>query len=355
MSDDKMSRREFLRRLGLSAAGFVAGSWAGGRAGLPDHTITDTHPISRLLPQPPRAEAQVAGPRVAVIRHSDIMTDDLTPVREVAIKVLDEGVKYVFGTQTPEAAWPNVAGPEDSVCIKVNCFGAPRVYTHPIIAHAVADRLHQHCGVPLESIVIWDRLSAELERGGYTINRDGPGVRCYGTDGEYSVERYGSGEYARTLSNILLDADVLVNLPVLKAHGMSGVTMALKNHYGSIGTVGEELHRNYCDPGIAQLNAVAPIRDKTRLVVADATSGTVGRAHARDLDAHFVYHGLMLYTDPVAGDSVARQIIDDQRINKGLPSLEQEGWLPRHLATAASMGLGTDNLDTIQVWDHDLT
>ena len=88
-------------------------------------------------------------------------------------------------------------------------------------------------------------------------------------------------------SQVLVDADHLINIPILKSHG-SYVTLALKNHYGSIAFENYSLstmHQffnqgNYAGPLdlnknniLADISNNPHIRDKTRLVIGDGIFG----------------------------------------------------------------------------------
>ena len=59
-------------------------------------------------------------------------------------------------------------------------------------------------------------------------------------------------------------------------------------------------------------------------------------------------------TDPVAHDAVAWQLIDEARGRFGLRPLADAGRTPTHIATAAARGLGTHQLDRIELVDVDL-
>lgn len=62
----------------------------------------------------------------------------------------------------------------------------------------------------------------------------------------------------------------LINVPVLKDYTIAGVTFSMKNHCGLVDNPGS-LHGNSCDPYMAELNNTAPIKEKTRLIVMDAS------------------------------------------------------------------------------------
>jgi len=134
------------------------------------------------------------------------------------------------------------------------------------VTYAVAGRL-QDAGLRAENLLIFDRTDRELESAGYTLNEGASGVQCHGTRGD-GVEIALSQAHVRFFQEIEA-CDAIVNLPTPKQHGGARMSVALKNHYGSINKPGA-LHGNWCDPAIAELNAQPTLRDKTRLIVGAA-------------------------------------------------------------------------------------
>jgi uncharacterized Fe-S center protein len=127
--------------------------------------------------------------------------------------------------------------------------------------------------------------------------------------------------------------DAIINVPTPKQHGGAGISVSLKNHYGSIDRPGM-LHANWCDPGIAELNAQPTIRDKTRLVV-----GAALNISPADWNRPVRENALLLSFDPVALDTVARDMLVRAREGLGLDT----GFLvegSRHLRTAQDLRLG---------------
>jgi uncharacterized Fe-S center protein len=59
----------------------------------------------------------------------------------------------------------------------------------------------------------------------------------------------------------------------------------------------------------------------------------------------------MVSTDPVALDSVAWKMIEDQRQKLGLKSLTAEEREPKWIASAAKAGLGENRIDRIELVD----
>jgi len=245
--------------------------------------------------------------------------------------MLDAAIVELTSIDDAQRAWRTLFDPTERIAIKVNTIS--RYTTSVPLAYAVAEKL-QAIGVVAEKIVVFDRTTGELQRAGYPINEEGPGVRCRATGG-YREPRDVAGTTQR-LSDVLLDCDALINLPLLKQHSSSGLTFAMKNHYGSIDRP-SAIHFGNCDPGIAQLNALPEIRDRTRLIIGD-----VLRMCPVNWNQAVVGNTLMMSFDPVAHDYIGMQILTSWlAANSGNPA--GVTGRAKHLATAAALGLGTDD------------
>jgi hypothetical protein len=269
--------------------------------------------------------------------------------------MLDASISELTGLGDAAEAWAALFDPGERIAIKVNTIGGSEVWTHAPLALAVAEAL-QDVGVPAEQIVIFDRYTDELIYAGYTINRDGSGVRCYGTDRDYAGWDRRSptgwriaGLWVR-LSRILLECDALINIPVLKAHSRSGVTFAMKNHYGTFNRPEDFHSAELVWRGIAGLNALPAIRDRTRLVIGDAlwvSLRTRTSVPWWTLDA--VGDAILMSYDPVAHDTVGLGILNELiEANDGSFT-----WASRladlWLQGATELGLGTNDPDSIDV------
>jgi hypothetical protein len=301
----------------------------------PAPTATPIPPLSRaaLMAHWPATEVS----RVVVVRHSGVWAGSV-PDSAVVLQMLDDGLRALTGVADVLSTWRALFDPGDKVLLKVNCiaYGGP---TQPAVTYAVAQRL-QDADLRGEDILIFDRTDHELAAAGYTLNEDGPGVRCHGSRGEGS-------EMALSQARIRffqeLDAcDAIINLPTPKQHGSAGISVSLKNHYGSINRPGS-LHGSFCDPGIAELNAQPNIRDKTRLCVAAALA-----VSPFDWNRPEPENALLLSFDPVALDTVARDILVRHRQAAG----RDAGFLvdgARHLRTAQSLSLGATEAGLIDL------
>ena len=274
---------------------------------------------------------------VVLVRHSGVWSGD-APDPAVVLHMLDAGLSTLAGTSDALAVWRTLFDPGERVLLKVNCiaYNGP---TQPAVAYAVAQRL-QDAGLRAENILIFDRTDRELASAGYTLNDGGPGVQCHGSQGT-GTEAALSQARVRFFQEF--DAyDAVINLPTPKQHSGAGISVSLKNHYGSVDNPGA-LHGNWCDPAIAELNAQPNVRDKTRLIV-----GAALRVSPGDWNRPEIENALLLSFDPVALDTVGRDILVRHRQAKGLGVGHLlEG--ARHLTTAQSLGLGATDPGVIDL------
>ncbi|MHB8058988.1 MAG: DUF362 domain-containing protein [Desulfuromonadaceae bacterium] len=99
----------------------------------------------------------------------------------------------------------------------------------------------------------------------------------------------------------VLSADVYINVPIAKHHGLSGLTLGLKNIMGIMGGNRGYLHRNL-DTALADVNA----RLKTHLTVIDATRIlTAHGPQGGNLADVKVLNKVIASTDMVAADAFA--------------------------------------------------
>ena len=335
-----LDRREFLTD--SAGAGLGLAALAAGGASLSQFLAGD------------RAEAAVAPSdrsRVALVRNEKVFQPgDGEPDAEQVAWMLAAGMGSLFDTENPSAIWRTLFKPDDVVGIKVNCIAGPQLSTHPRVVAAIVSEL-KRASVPEENIIIWDRKDNELEHAGYTLNVDGPGVRCYGTKKKvgYEEKTTTQGSFEGRLSKILTQRiTALINVPILKNHGMAGVTISMKNHYGSFHNPRQH-HGNHGDPYIADLNSIDVIKNKTRLIVCDATRALCNGGPGYKPAFTWRYSGMLVATDPVALDTVGAGIIDERREEIGLPTLAESGRPPLQLASAAERGLGNTEMRKIDL------
>ncbi len=140
------------------------------------------------------------------------------------------------------------------------------------------------------------------------------------------------------LSKILTrECAMVIGLPILKDHSMSGVTFAMKNMYGVVQRP-QELHAGGCNPGVADLNCIPVVRQKVRFTIGDATSSVYEGGPGFRPEHLWQPNALIVGEDRVALDYTAWKMLERKRAEVGLPTYEAAGRPPRYIATAAAAG-----------------
>lgn len=134
------------------------------------------------------------------------------------------------------------------------------------------------------------------------------------------------------LPRVLLEADVVINIPVMKTHDVFPATLGLKNLKGVIQEIDKKRFHKW---GLAQA-----IVDLGRVALPDLTieDGTVGMEGLGPTHGEPVNLGALVASrDTLAADAVAATIM-------GIESLEIE-----YLKLAAETGLGRTELSKIEI------
>ena len=289
--------------------------------------------------------------KVIIARDAALYGSGVNPEAARVEKLLDRAMQTFSDSSDPVAPWKKLFKPNEVVGLKVNTIAGPGLSTHVVLVEAICERLKQ-AGIKPANIVIWDRTNGELERAGFTLSNDPNRVRIVGTDSKdigYDENVLSYGVVKTRLSNLLTrTCDAMINVPILKNHSFAGVTLALKNMYG-VNHNPDKLHANNCCPAVADINMLPPIRNKFRLIVADAMTGCFEGGPMFKPQFSWKYNGIMVATDPVAIDQTAWDIIERKRLERGLKTLQQAGTPPKYIAVAANPEhrLGTDDPNRI--------
>lgn len=330
----RKNRREVLQAL-------LAGPFIIDRAAKPGRCMDEpTSPGSAS-----RGKSRVVIARDPMLRGSGAGVDT-----NRLLKVLDRAIQSLYGCDSVPEAWGKVAARGQVVGLKVNCLGGRGISTCVSLVDAVCDRL-QRAGIPPRDIVIWDRLNSDLESAGFKIVSQRERIRCLGNDEwGYEEDLASSGSVASRMSRALTRVcDVVINLPVLKDHGIVGVTGALKNLFGAIHNP-NKYHINAGNPYVADVYMLPPIREKVRLTICDGTTAQYEGGPPYMPQWAWPFNGLIVATDPVALDQTVWRIIEQKRAEKGMKSLEELKRAPGYIATAAdsSHRLGTNDPKRIE-------
>ena len=366
-----VSRRGLLRRLFALAGTAIGAEWLA--ACSPAAQPTPTQPPTAVPPtvpptltpvpaptgtptpkpvpsKPEIVKAYPDGPSTVVHTRHPKVWDGENLVPGALRQMLDASITALTGLSDARTAWAALFQPHERIAVKVNVFRNSLVWTHLALVDALTDSL-RGAGVPGEQIVVYDHLTSEFETAGYPVNEGGPGVQYYGSDGRHTGGWTVAGRPVR-LSNVLLECDALINVPILKVHGMSGISYALKNHYGTV-SAPQDLHAPRLNMSIAELNALPAIRDRTRLVIGDALAiclqGADSWPYWREAAPS---DSILLGYDPVAVDTLGLQLFSQALSASGGDPTVAQAKAGAWLAAAAEAGVGTNdeaNIDLIGV------
>lgn len=242
--------------------------------------------------------------------------------------------------------------PGGTVGMKANCLAAFNPTLLPLV-DALSDILKKKAGYNANDLIVWERTSRELERAGFKLNASAFGRRCLGTDANgigYDDSQFHSAGKASSLVTRVLTTmvDHSINLGVLKHHSIAGMSAGMKNMYGAVNNP-NKYHGNNCSPFAADVNNLAPIREKHRLTIVDAVRVQYDKGPGFNSKSLDYYNGLVLSEDPVAADRVSLAIIEYLRMKNGLLSLAKTGRQVKYLAAAEKIGLGIATMDNIDL------
>ena len=316
-ADHGLSRRDFLQMLSagaVAATGLASFAVRGARA------------------------ADAARSRVVVVTHPEVILREYRVNPPVVRQMLDRALVELSGAQDEKAAWQTVGRDDDFVAVKHNSMGAPTLHSHTEIHDAVAAQLAAQVGVKPERIVVVDRVVPEPY-------------------GEFSEPfTLPSNGLQTRLRRLYTDhATAIVNVSVLKSHSGEGVSAALKNHLGSVNNPAafhwwqpERLPRN-----LPELNALDPLRQKTRLCIVDAIRPLFAGGPADNEQYRWDFRSLIVGTDPVAVTAVGIRILEAKRkesVGKDWPMTAAR----QMVAYAQKIGLGNADADRIDRLDVDM-
>ena len=323
-----LTRREFSRT--------VIGTVAGTVLGLGDVRFAESGP----------------GPGTSTVisaRSAKLMRVDDDIGEEAVRGFLDEALIRLTGLPRADLAWKSLFSPAETVGVKLSCLPGRKLSSSRGVVAAVVSGL-KRAGIDPVRIVVWERSDRELEKAGFPISRSG--LRVIGTDdlegGGYSESLKFSGSVGTCFSRIIEEVDALINIPVLKDHDVTGVSIGMKSFYGAIHNP-NKYHGQRGDPFIADLCRHRFIRDKLRLTVVDASRVQIQNGPAYYPKYAAEYGALLVGRDPVAVDRCGWTIIETLRRRGGLPSLAEAGREPTYIRSAATAGLGECRDDRIDL------
>lgn len=288
--------------------------------------------------------------RVIIARSNLVRNSDNTLNPSSVFNLLNNALENLYEINPAKKIWSKLFSPGDTVGIKLNCLAGRGLSSSQELVDAIIENLLS-IGIKKGRIIVWDRANKDLEKAGYRIQTSPRNIRYYGNDyAGYTNQLYESCSIGSLLSNILVhQCTAIINVPILKDHGIVGMTNALKNFFGAIHNP-NKYHTNNGDPYIADVNLLPEIRNKVRLTIGDALTAQYEGGPPYMPQWTWLYNGILLGTDMVAIDTIGWRIIEEKRAEKGFPSLKVAGREPTYIATAADVKhrLGTNDWKRIE-------
>ncbi len=366
-----------VRRAGMAGAVFLAlttAAHAGERErGCSEHPLED-HPLASgsdyanfVGPPTPswntyvqptsNLPARIGPSRVVIAHHlgahdGSAGRDNVHLNGDAVRMMVNEAVQTFAGTAGVSEAWQLIIpDPTKKVAIKINC-QITGIFTKAKVVTPIADGLIAR-GVSPDNIVIYDRNSTAFSYAGFVRNPQGPGVRTGVLSGN-DFGGYSSHAEQYNIAKLLVDesgdfdCDYIINVPVCKAlDGYSGITLGMKNHYGTCSPRHADIHNEIC-----RTNALPAIRDKTRLIVLDACYCEYKWYNGRNQTWVDVVNKIIVSDDPVALDYHGWQIIKQLRTDHVMPAVSP---YPQFIDLAADVyGLGTNAPEQMEIIEIEL-
>lgn len=334
-------RRIFLKKTLSIGSGMCASTFIG------RHLLNYPFPIAWGEDQSARA------PSTVILARDDALYEKTGTIKETLVSLLlQKAIMQLTAASSPEKAWQSLFRPNDVVGIKLNCLSGKNMSPHVEVVESIIQGL-KLAGIKDKNIIVFERFNRELETAGFHVRRMTEGVQCFGTDelpgGGYEAEPELAGSVGTCFSKIVSRlCTAIINVPVLKDHDLSGVSVAMKNFFGVIHNP-NKYHGNNCNPFIAELNTHPYLAKKVKLIVCDALLAQYHGGPGYKPQWTWNFNGIIVGRDPVALDRICHTIIEEKRKEVRLPSLKQANREPKYISTAAMLGLGVDEPSEINL------
>jgi len=342
----KLTRREFLRLASAGLGGLALQQLLSGcqRTPPPAPIPTSANPTSITLPttNTPSEAPQPASPTQVEAQGSEPTSSPAATLPDIAVARQGEPEEMTRRLLAALGGMERFVSQGSRVVIKPNICVAYHTYeyaatTNPWVV-ATLVRLALEAGA--REVRVMDNPFGGSAEEAYA--RSGIAEQVQAAGGEMvTMKRFqfkdieiaeGVSLRQTRIYDEILDADVLIDVPIAKHHSMARLTLGMKNLMGVIWDRGE-IHQDFAQR-LADLNS----RVRPHLVVIDAVRALMdhGPTGGR-LDDVKKLDTLIASTDVVAADSYATRLF-------GL----EPGDLP-YIQTASQMGLGRSDLENLRI------
>lgn len=318
----------------------------------PTATPTKTPtPTPTRTPTPTATTQSGAGPKVIHIHSTGATSWDFSTgyyydhVNQSKVtEMVERGLKEVTGQSTTTAAWSTLLpgyAVGKGIALKVNFNNAQSCSDSDNIIDALIEPVNalinslKQAGVREQDIWIYDAIRPIPARfrnrcaaaNVHFVDREcGETATFSSTDSHATVSFAHAGVQSRRLADVLINATYLINMPIIKEHGISGVTLGFKNHFGSINYVmgaGTDNLHEYIEPAnsaysanfnpLVAINQNPHIRNKTVLIVGDGLFGALINTNVTPTRwqsfGNAACNSMFFARDPVALDCVMMDLI----------------------------------------------
>jgi hypothetical protein len=352
--EEKMHRREFLKNIGLGMGG--------GLIFIPNVLKGDAKNLIKNIPA--TRVVQIHNPSATNWDFSSGYYGDYVN-QGLVDAMMDRGVCELTGLSDPVAAWQRIMSTYqsgDKIAVRVNfnnCMEAGGYSpTHNMVdsiietTNSIISGLTR-IGVPATNIWVYDASRVLPNR--FTSGCLYSGVKFYDYPGQNGnlQATFNSSEPTRIINfsnssipshevtDVLINAQHLINVPLLKAHS-TGVSGVFKLHLGTInGPYYDDIHPYLYDlekNPLVDIFKNPHVGPKTRLIVSDGLFG--GRKYNAVPEAWSIFgnkspNTLFFSLDPVALDTVMQDLLHVQWPTGSMPPDDHN-----HLHCAFRQGLG---------------
>jgi len=287
---------------------------------------------------------------------SYMQPNQLWPKPEVANALLEKALTEYTGTSSTSEALGKFIHKDDVVALKVNGIAGQKGYTMatnfelilPIVQGLIK------LGVPPEKITVYEQYPTFLAGTRVNVQNwklpDGVKSGTHNNNDHPMPDIHVYQGIKTRYCRFFTESTAVINLTMIKDHGICGYTGAMKNiTHGNVNNPHEH-HEHNASPQIAMLYNHPIVTSRVRLHITDAFKITYDKGPLdKDPKTRIPHGAVYVSTDPVAMDTYGWKLIDDERKARNLPSLKDAGREPAYIRAAGNFGLGVHDMNQIKV------
>jgi len=294
---------------------------------------------------------------VKVHKAGTLQSNGLWPEPAAAREMLERAMSELTGQSDLGRAFGLFVHKDDRVAIKPNGLGGRNGATMASNKELILEIVRgvMAAGVPAAHITIYEQYD-KFMRGCRVFDDDFKLEAAFPSDLNAVVHNNKDAQMdpinvsgvSTRFVRPFTEATAVINVPVMKDHGICGYTGAMKNiTHGSIINP-QSFHDHGISPQIAELYAQEIVKTRVVLHVVDGFKVMYdGGPSDKNAKRRVPHEAVYVSTDPVALDILGWQVVDGLRKDNGLPSLAEAGREPTYIRIAGELGLGVHDRGAI--------